>query len=77
MKESKEFAENVLWYTTLVSKKENVGKVLRQLDKLEALNVQVIEMGQGMKQSRIIGWTFRNRKARKTWHRVRWDVQAE
>ncbi|MDC1221223.1 23S rRNA (adenine(1618)-N(6))-methyltransferase RlmF [Salibacteraceae bacterium] len=77
MRESKEFAENVLWFTTLVSKKENVGKVLRQLDKLEALNVQVIEMGQGMKQSRIIGWTFRNRKARKTWHRTRWDVQAE
>ena len=77
MRESKEFAENFLWYTTLVSKQENVGKVLRQLEKLEALNVHVIEMGQGMKQSRIIGWTFRNRKARKTWHRTRWDVQAD
>jgi 23S rRNA (adenine1618-N6)-methyltransferase len=75
--ESKEFAKNVLWFTTLVSKKENVGRTMRMLDNMEALNVQVIEMGQGMKQSRIVGWTFKNRKARKTWHRTRWDVEAE
>jgi len=75
IKQSKEVEKQVLWFTILISKKENVRKALRLLEKMEALNVQVIEMTTGSKQSRLVGWTFKNRKGRKTWHRVRWEVK--
>ncbi len=74
IKQSKAFGSQVLWFTTLVSKKDNVGKALRLLEKLEAFNVQVIEMSQGSKVNRLIGWSFKNRKGRKAWHRTRWEV---
>lgn len=77
IKESKTYGEVILWFTILISKKTNVGRALRQLEQMDALNVQVIEMTQGQKQSRIIGWTFHNRKARKNWHRSRWDYGGE
>lgn len=73
IEQSKEFSNQILWFTLLVSKQENVGKAIHILEKMEALNVQVIEMSQGSKSSRIIGWTFKNRKARKTWHKAHWS----
>ena len=73
IEDSKHFETQVLWFTILVSKHENVGKARRILEDLKALNVQVIDMAQGMKRSRIIGWTFKNRKARKNWHKANWQ----
>ena len=72
--ESKLFGDQILWFTTLISKKENVHLALKRLENLDALNVQVIEINHGNKKSRLIGWSFKNRKGRKTWHRTRWEV---
>jgi 23S rRNA (adenine1618-N6)-methyltransferase len=56
--ESKGFAKNVHWFTTLVSKAENINYFLRLLTKMQALEVKVIDMNMGNKMSRILCWKF-------------------
>lgn len=56
--QSKEFASQVKWFSTLVSKKEHLQKNYFHLDKLKAAEVKTIEMKQGNKVSRILAWRF-------------------
>jgi len=57
IKQSALHKEQVGWFTTLVSKKENLNKFYKQLDKLKA-NHRTIIMEQGNKKSRILTWQF-------------------
>ena len=57
IKQSVSFKSQVGWFTTLVSKKENLLKIYKQLDKLKATH-KTIRMSQGNKQSRFVAWTF-------------------
>ena len=57
IKQSTSFKTQVGWFTTLVSKKENLKKIYKQLDKLKATH-KTIKMDQGNKKSRFIAWTF-------------------
>lgn len=57
IKESVLFKSQVKYFTSLVSKKENLPKIFKQLKKLKA-DFKTIEMGQGNKKSRIIAWKF-------------------
>lgn len=66
-KESQLFATQVLWFTTLISKKENVPTLKAALDKLGAKQVKVVEMSQGQKISRFVAWTYMDKAERKTW----------
>lgn len=56
--ESKLFAKQCVWFTTLVSKASNLPLVYRQLKKVQAVKVKTVEMAQGQKQSRFVAWTF-------------------
>lgn len=56
--ESKDFSDQVCWFTSLVSKKENVPLLLQQLKKLGVKDTQVVNMAQGQKMSRFVAWTF-------------------
>lgn len=58
IKESAEFKNNVLWFTTLVSKKENLSKINQELEKVNPLEVKIIEMIQGNKITRFVAWRF-------------------
>jgi 23S rRNA (adenine1618-N6)-methyltransferase len=58
IRQSKHHADNVTWFTSLVSKKENVRPLKVLLKKLEATSVKTISMGQGSKTSRILAWSF-------------------
>ena len=58
IKQSVDFKEQVGWFTTLVSKKENLPKIYKQLDKLKAIH-KTINMKQGNKQSRFVAWNFK------------------
>lgn len=58
IKESKEFGRQCRWFTTLISKNENVKPARKLLRKLEASNIKEIEMKQGNKITRILAWTF-------------------
>jgi 23S rRNA (adenine1618-N6)-methyltransferase len=57
IKQSVAFKSRVGWFTTLVSKKEHLPKLYKQLSKLKATH-QTIPMAQGQKQSRILAWKF-------------------
>lgn len=56
--ESKQFALQSLWFTTLVSKAATLPALYRVLKKVNARSVKTIAMAQGQKQSRIVAWTF-------------------
>lgn len=46
------------WFTSLVSKSENLPPLRAALVKAAAAEVRVIEMAQGQKKSRVLAWTF-------------------
>lgn len=56
--ESKDFAQQVQWFSSLVSKKDNVRPLKLQLKKLGAKKVEVVKMAQGQKISRFVAWQF-------------------
>lgn len=58
MRESRSFANQVTWFTTLVSKKSNLPELYKVLDEIEAKRVKTVEMGQGQKTSRFVAWSF-------------------
>ena len=57
IKQSVAFKDQVNWFTSLVSKKENLTKIIKQINKLNAKH-KIVEMSQGNKQSRFIAWKF-------------------
>ncbi|NOH32993.1 23S rRNA (adenine(1618)-N(6))-methyltransferase RlmF [Vibrio chagasii] len=66
-RESQLFATQVLWFTTLISKKDNVDMLRSELGKLKAKQVKVVEMSQGQKVSRFVAWTFMDDEQRQEW----------
>lgn len=58
IEESQEFAEQVLYFTSLVSNKDNLRPLKQQLKAQGAQHVEVVAMNQGQKQSRFIAWSF-------------------
>jgi 23S rRNA (adenine1618-N6)-methyltransferase len=65
IRESKLFAKQCVWFTTLVSKATNLPLVYRELKKVQALTVKTVEMTQGQKQSRFVAWTFQAAPSKK------------
>lgn len=58
IKESQIFSAQCRWFTSLVSKIENVKPSTKLIRKLGATDVREIEMKQGNKVTRILAWTF-------------------
>lgn len=56
--ESVLFKKQVTWFTSLVSQKENLKNIKRAINKTTPLEVKVIDMEQGNKQSRFIAWRY-------------------
>lgn len=56
--ESSLFPKSSLWFTSLVSKKENVKSLETSSKKLGASEFKVIPMSQGNKVTRIVCWKF-------------------
>ncbi len=61
IKESFEFKNNVFWFTTLVSKKENLPIIYKALKDLKVSEIKTIDMSQGQKITRVVAWTFFNK----------------
>lgn len=57
IKQSVDFKDQVLWFTSLVSKSDNLQKIKKYLNKANATH-KIIDMSQGNKKSRIVAWTF-------------------
>lgn len=65
IKESKDFSKNCLWFTTLVSKKENINPIKKALKDIKAKEIKVIEMSHGQKITRIVAWSFLDKSEKK------------
>jgi len=65
--ESAKYPKQVLWFTTLVSKKDNLQSIYRTLNKVDAVKIETIDMAQGQKTSRIVTWTFLSESQQKEW----------
>ena len=65
--ESVKYPLNCFWFTTLVSKKDNLRTIYRTLNKVGAIEIKTIEMAQGQKISRLVAWTFLSEKQQKEW----------
>lgn len=67
IRESKGFAEQCLWFTSLVSKQENLKPCYQALAKLGVDTVKTIEMQQGNKITRVLAWSFQPQPKRQQW----------
>ena len=67
IEESALYSTQILWFTCLVSKKENLFKLISLLKKEKAIEVKTIEMSQGQKVSRILAWTFVPQQEKNNW----------
>jgi len=56
--ESREYGRQVMWFTSLVSRGDNLPMLYSALTEAGAVKVVKKEMAQGQKQSRFIAWTF-------------------
>ncbi|OON40927.1 23S rRNA (adenine(1618)-N(6))-methyltransferase [Izhakiella australiensis] len=56
--ESVSFARQCGWFTTLVSRKENLPALYARLRQAGVQEVKTVTMAQGQKQSRFIAWRF-------------------
>ncbi|WP_433736984.1 23S rRNA (adenine(1618)-N(6))-methyltransferase RlmF [Pseudomonas putida] len=74
--ESAQVGQQVLWFSTLVSKASNLPAIQTALKKAGALESQVVEMSQGQKQSRFVAWTFQPPAQQQAW-RERWTRKSE
>lgn len=70
--ESTEVARQVFWFTTLVSKAASLRDLEKQLKASGATDIRIINLAQGQKQSRLLAWTFLDKKQRRAWRKARW-----
>ncbi|MDB4297789.1 23S rRNA (adenine(1618)-N(6))-methyltransferase RlmF [Flavobacteriaceae bacterium] len=56
--ESVLFKDQVTWFTSLVSQKENLKNIKRAINKTKPTEVKIVDMEQGNKKSRFIAWRF-------------------
>ncbi|PSW20257.1 23S rRNA (adenine(1618)-N(6))-methyltransferase RlmF [Photobacterium sanctipauli] len=70
--QSLESAKQCYWFTTLVSKKDNLAAIYQQLKKVGAVEVKTIDMAQGQKLTRVVAWTFLSQEEQQVWREERW-----
>ena len=58
IRESQVYATQCRWFSSLVSKADNVKPAKKLIRKLGAVDVREIEMKQGNKVTRVLAWTF-------------------
>ncbi len=64
VEQSVEFSNQCLWFTSLVSKKDNLQPLHRILKRARVTEYKVVDMAQGQKTSRFIAWTYKTKKQR-------------
>ena len=58
IKQSQKYAQQVGWFTSLVSKKDNLQGIYQQLERVGVTEFKTISMAQGQKISRFVAWRF-------------------
>ncbi len=73
IRQSKQFASNCFWFSTLVAKKDHLAPILQAIKLAGAVEVKTIQMAQGTKISRIVAWTFLNDAQQRKWKETKWN----
>lgn len=74
IEESAGIADQVFWFTTLVSRAASLPALQARLQALPTRDIRTIAMAQGQKNSRLLAWTFLDKKQRRAWRKARWDT---
>ncbi|MEP1449165.1 MAG: 23S rRNA (adenine(1618)-N(6))-methyltransferase RlmF [Paraglaciecola sp.] len=56
--ESREFSQQIIWFSSLVSKKDNLPQIYKSLREQGVIDVKTVDMAQGQKISRFVAWRF-------------------
>jgi 23S rRNA (adenine1618-N6)-methyltransferase len=67
IEQSKLYKNQCFWFTSLVSKSENLGGIYAMLDRAEVAEIRTSEMSTGNKITRIVAWTFLDEKQQEEW----------
>jgi 23S rRNA (adenine1618-N6)-methyltransferase len=70
--ESIPLAKRCLWFTSLVSKSDNLRPLRASLEQAKVVESKTIEMKAGQKTSRLLAWTFLSAPEREAWRARRW-----
>jgi len=74
--DSRDIANQCLWFSSLVSKSSNLSFIYKALQNAGALQVKTIEMAQGQKISRFVAWSFLTANAQQEWAEKRWPYSS-
>ncbi len=77
IEESAQFAKRVFWFSSLVSKHENLEYFYNLIEDLDAYELNNLKMGQGNKRSRVIAWTFLSPEEQQKWAEKYWNKKEE
>jgi 23S rRNA (adenine1618-N6)-methyltransferase len=69
IRQSKLNVGSCFWFSSLISKSSNLKSIKEALEKVEAVDVKIIPMGQGNKTSRIVAWTFLTKEQQSNWYK--------
>ncbi|MBY4677407.1 23S rRNA (adenine(1618)-N(6))-methyltransferase RlmF [Marinobacterium arenosum] len=67
VEQSAHFADQCLWFSSLIAKQANLPAVYQALQRVGVVEVRTIEMAQGQKRSRLVAWSFLDEAARQAW----------
>lgn len=70
--ESKQFLSSCFWFSTLISKSDNLKSVYEALKHAKVTEERTISMSHGNKESRIVAWTFLAPEQQRSWINTRW-----
>ncbi|GAA4324407.1 23S rRNA (adenine(1618)-N(6))-methyltransferase RlmF [Mucilaginibacter gynuensis] len=73
IEQSAQVAKRCFWFTTLVSKKDNLPHIYKTLEWQKVAEVKTINMAQGQKVSRVVAWTFLSPEEQAAWRKDHWQ----
>ena len=65
--ESVNYSQQVGWFTSLVSKKDNIQQLSALIKKRGAKQLELVMMGQGQKKSHLLAWSFLHKHEQSAW----------
>jgi 23S rRNA (adenine1618-N6)-methyltransferase len=69
IEQSAQIPKRVQWFTTLLSKADNLVHIEAALKTAHVVESRILPMAQGQKQSRVVAWTFCGKRERAQWRR--------
>ncbi|EPJ55999.1 MAG: hypothetical protein OFPI_01500 [Osedax symbiont Rs2] len=69
IKESVDYSQQVLFFSTLVSKKDHLAEIKLALKNAKVAQFEIIKMAQGQKISRFIAWSYLNKSQQQLWYK--------